>query len=128
MQALRNSDTPNQPTATSPVMGRRLAFPNEPTDLELRIRIRKWVKHFYRPREARGVLRKEYAEELGMKPATMSNLLNEKEFPGLDTLAALHYRLGADCRELLREDPPVFTSEPPPANTLPTQTRVRGRK
>lgn len=91
--------------------GRPPAY-GEPTDRELRVRIRKWVQYYWSLREPRGAMRKDYAEELGLSPATISNVLNEVEDPSIDMFAALHFRLGLNPRDLLREDPPPFTISP----------------
>lgn len=115
---------------------RRSPVYEEPNDLELRVRIRKWVQYFFSLREPKGILRKDYAEELGLEPPTVSNLLNDVEWPGLDTFAALHYRLGGDPREMLREDPPPYTLSSHPrriralqeAQQDAGQTKVRTRK
>lgn len=84
-----------------------------PTSDELRERIRRWVKHYWRKAEAKGVNRQEFAESLYLSPPTISNVLNDMEKPGLDTLAAIHFQLGADLREVLREEPPAPESQRP---------------
>jgi transcriptional regulator with XRE-family HTH domain len=113
MQAQRSPCMPNQIFATAVGMpsGRPPAY-GEPTDDELRIRLRKWVQYYWTLRDAKGAMKKDYAEELGLSAVTISNVLNEVTPPGLDMLAALHFRLGLHPRDLLREDPPPFTFSP----------------
>lgn len=91
----------------------RLMARRPPTDGELRERIRRWVKHYWRLAEAKDVNRQEFAESLDLSPPTISNILNNQEVPGLDTLVRLHFYLGADLREMIREDPPRSESDRP---------------
>lgn len=113
MQVQRSPCMPNQTFATAMGMpsGRPPAF-GEPSVFELRVRVRKWVQYYWSLREPKGVMRKEYAAELGFSAATISNVLNEEEVPGFDMFAALHFRLGLNPRDLLREDPPPYTLSP----------------
>lgn len=90
----------------------------EPSYLELRERLREWVKFYWRKAEERGVTRTGFAQALGLSPPTVSNVLNDNELPGFHFYSRLHFRLGADVREMMREDPPART-EPP----LPSQAK-----
>lgn len=92
-----------------------MAAKRTPTEAELRERIRAWVKYYWRKAEAKGVNRQEFADSIDLSPATISNVLNDKEVPGLDTLVRLHYHLGADLREMIREDPSEAAKRPPSA-------------
>lgn len=85
----------------------------QPSSAELRERLRRWMKHYWRKAEAKGLNRQEFAQSVGLSPATISNVLNDVEKPSIDSLAALHFGLGADLREMLREDPPEPESDRP---------------
>ena len=76
---------------------------DEPNDRELRDRIRRWVRHYIRHN---GWSQREFAQAMSLSEATVSNLVYNKEEPGLDTLVRMHFRLGADLTQLVRIDPP----------------------
>lgn len=79
---------------------------SEPDFDELRERIRKWVQHYWLRCEAGGTDRKGFAEFLGFSPATISNLVNGRERPGLLCLSRIHFRFNRDASEMMRFDPP----------------------
>src|SRR3954463_7120528 len=129
MQAQRISDTPNSAVATAPTMaGRRPAAFAEPSGQELKLRIAKWAQYYLRLRTEKGVSQREFADTLGVSEVTVSNIRSGKDKGGLKILYRLHFRLGADLREMVREDPPMFTSEPQPDGLPSTQTNVRSKR
>ena len=81
---------------------------NEPTDVELRGRIRKWLRYYWR---RSGLQRQEIAQAMRFKPPTISNLLNDKEDPGLDCFVRMHFVFGADMAHMVRFDPPSAAQE-----------------
>ena len=86
-----------------------MSNPAEPNAVELRSRIRRWLRYFWLES---GLQQKEIAEAMGFSKATISDLLSEKTTPGLDCLVRMHYRLGADLRRVVREDPPAVDVRP----------------
>ncbi len=98
----------------------RMPAPEELTFKQLRERVRRWVIYFYERTAEGGGDRKDYAEGLGFKPATISNLLNENELPGLLCFYRLHFRLGADPLRMLREEPPALQTAAPKAKKRAT--------
>jgi transcriptional regulator with XRE-family HTH domain len=108
--------------------GKRPAAFEEPSEYELKLRIARWAQYYLRIRTEKGVSQREFADTLGVSEVTVSNIKSGKDKGGLKTLYRLHFRLGADLREMVREDPPVFTSEPQPNGLPSTQTNVRSKR
>lgn len=67
---------------------------------EIRERLRAWVRHFVAQYGQRGL-----AEALGVSEVTISTALSKTTGPGLKCLLAMHYNLGMDLRQLVRDDP-----------------------
>jgi transcriptional regulator with XRE-family HTH domain len=111
-----------------PMAGKRPSAFEEPSGYELRERVRRWVRYFYGLQEPQGVSRKEFAQSLGFSAATISNVLNGIANPGIDMLTRLHFRLGADLRQMIREEPAASTGDPQPDRLPSTETKVRTKK
>lgn len=79
-------------------------------DDETRTRIAAWMR-FYQV--TRGWTRERLAKELGMAEPSVTNIINLKTPPGLDTLIKMHRRLHRSADDLLDVDPPP--AKPPPA-------------
>src|SRR5436305_6915141 len=129
MQAQRFTDTPNSTFATeSDMASRRLGVFSEPTERELKLRIAKWAQYYLHLRQEKGLSQREFADILGVSEVTVSNIKSGKDKGGLKTLFRLHYRLGADLREMVREDPPALTGDPQPNGIPSTETKVRAKR
>ena len=63
----------------------------------------------------KGVTSAELADRVGVSKATVSNLINNKTMPSLDTLEKIADALGVEMWELFTEKP---TSNEPNSNTL----------
>lgn len=74
----------------------------EPNEIELRQRIRNWLRHY---KKELGFNNREMAQALSFSDATISNLLRDLEDPGLDCLVRMHFRFGMDLAFALRHDP-----------------------
>lgn len=81
----------------------------EPTGLELRQRIARWLRYYW---IESGLSKTELGEIMDLTKVTVGNVINEKEMPGLDTLVKMHFRLGADLRRVVRDDPPEVDPQP----------------
>jgi biotin operon repressor len=121
MQALRKGYTSHPAAGTVPIVPAKRTFAaTEPTDLEVRERLRRWLVYFFTLAERRGATQKEFAEALGLSSVTISKARRGLEAPGLDMFVRMHFRLGADAREMMREDPPLLTANPHPEPQLHT--------
>ena|SRR5216683_2488048 len=109
MQAI----SPSRPQTFGPTKLSGMAdWGREPNELELRIRIRKWVQYYAKVFKAVRLKQTDLAEALGLSDPTISNLVNEHVQGGLDTLIRLHYRLQAPLEIMVHSDPPERVETP----------------
>lgn len=97
------------------------------TERELQERIRRWFQHYLRVYLAGGGDQVGFAQALGVSKPTVSDLKNERVFPGLWMFALLHLRLGAALQEMLHFEPPKV-GEAPTANHHHAPTKVAAKK
>lgn len=83
-----------------------MASTTEPTDVELRSRIRAWMRYY---RAHYGWSQRELAQALSLSEPTISNLIRNLEDPGLDCFVRMHFRLGADLGQMVRRNPPELS-------------------
>lgn len=91
-------------------------------DLELRHRLRAWVRFFM---EDRGLTQTALAERIGAKQPTINGLYNATGSLGLDTVVRLHRGMHVSLDTLVNEDPPTPKSVTNPRKPSPPISEAR---
>lgn len=76
------------------------------TDHVLRERLRGWVRHHLEERRDIYPNDGDFAERVGMKPETLSQILSGSKTMGLDVLVRFHRAMNRSLDVLVNEDPP----------------------
>jgi len=69
-----------------------------------RARIAAWVRYY---RDRRGWTHERLGKQLGLATTTITNIINGKSTPGLDTLIKMHRGLHRSADDFLDTDPPA---------------------
>ena len=101
----------------------------DPVELEIRLRLKRWLRHFRERKRAQFPEDKEFADLLGISPSHLSNMLAENDrTPGLSLAVKMSEALQVQVDQLVKDEPPEKEPNHTPIRAFPAAAAPGRRK